>query len=61
MRNTSVIELSKEALCNNLRFLKNRVGDERVYSSVVKGNAYGHGQENPKCQITIQKRKLLHL
>ena len=45
MRNTSVIELSKEALCNNLRFLKNRVGDERVYSSVVKGNAYGHGIE----------------
>lgn len=43
MFDTSVIELSKEALINNLTFLKKEMGENVRISSVVKGNAYGHG------------------
>lgn len=45
MFHTSVIEISKSALKNNLDFLQNLMGDVRI-SSVVKGNAYGHGIEH---------------
>lgn len=41
----SYIELSQKALLNNLRFLRKRVGPDIRISSVVKGNAYGHGIE----------------
>lgn len=41
----SYIEISRSALVNNLRFLRRRVGPRVRISSVVKGNAYGHGIE----------------
>lgn len=42
---TSYLEISKSALKHNLQFLKNYIGDGVKISSVVKGNAYGHGLE----------------
>lgn len=39
------ITLSKKAFAHNLAFIKNLIGDQVIYSSVVKGNAYGHGTE----------------
>lgn len=39
----SWIELSESALKNNLRFLRRLIGRGTLLSSVVKGNAYGHG------------------
>ena len=42
---TSHLEISKSALKHNLQFLKNYIGDDVKISSVVKGNAYGHGVE----------------
>lgn len=43
MKTTSVIELSKEALESNINFLREYLNGEVILSSVVKGNAYGHG------------------
>lgn len=43
MNNTSYIELSESAYKNNIDFLKNIVGEKTKISSVIKGNAYGHG------------------
>ena len=43
MFNTSVIELSKDSLRNNINFLKKEMSKKVKISSVVKGNAYGHG------------------
>lgn len=40
---TSSIELDQEAYESNLKFIKSKVGPEVKFSSVVKGNAYGHG------------------
>lgn len=45
MIDTSTLELSKSAFENNLTFLKDILGDGCMFSSVVKGNAYGHGIE----------------
>ncbi len=42
---TSHIEISKSALEHNLQFLKNYIGKNVQISSVIKGNAYGHGLE----------------
>lgn len=42
---TSYIEISKSALQHNLGFLRNYINDNVIISSVVKGNAYGHGIE----------------
>ncbi|NNF01816.1 MAG: alanine racemase [Bacteroidia bacterium] len=42
MTATSHIEISKSALANNISFIKDLLGDTEL-SSVVKGNAYGHG------------------
>ncbi|MCC5941430.1 MAG: alanine racemase [Balneolaceae bacterium] len=39
----SHIELDKAALVNNIRFLKERAENGVRLSSVIKGNAYGHG------------------
>ena len=41
----SYLELDRKALDNNIRFLKERAGDGVKISSVIKGNAYGHGIE----------------
>ncbi len=45
MLHTSFIELDKNALNNNIRFIKDRLDPEVRYSMVVKANAYGHGIE----------------
>ena len=39
----SVIELSASALKHNLRFIRRHLPPGAVFSSVIKGNAYGHG------------------
>lgn len=46
MVHTSYIEISKGAYKNNLKFIRSQVGSHVTISSVVKGNAYGHGIEN---------------
>ncbi len=43
MADTSVIELSENAVKNNILFLKKQFGEHVLISSVVKSNAYGHG------------------
>ncbi|RKE04126.1 alanine racemase [Marinifilum flexuosum] len=45
MLGSSFITLKREALQNNIRFLKKKLGDNVRISSVVKANAYGHGIE----------------
>ena len=42
MNHTSYIELSQSALETNISFIKKMLGSTQ-FSSVVKGNAYGHG------------------
>ncbi len=43
MHNNSVIQLSKKAIQANLSFLQTTFGKNVIISSVIKGNAYGHG------------------
>ena len=43
MNSPSYIELSKQAYENNLHFLRSYIKAGTRISSVVKGNAYGHG------------------
>lgn len=43
MLHSSVIELDKKALKNNIDFIRKTIGDGVKYSMVVKANAYGHG------------------
>ena len=45
MKYTSYIEISESAIKNNLKFIQNYIGENVILSSVVKGNAYGHGIE----------------
>jgi len=45
MTSFSKIELSKEALEHNIRFIRSEIGPDAEFVSVVKGNAYGHGIE----------------
>lgn len=40
---SSVIELSRTALATNIHFIRQLVGENVIISSVLKGNAYGHG------------------
>lgn len=41
----TTILLDSSALRKNLRFLRGTIGPNTVFSSVIKGNAYGHGIE----------------
>ncbi len=43
MFHTSIIEISKSALAQNIQFLRNLIGNDIRISATVKGNAYGHG------------------
>ncbi|MEP0367598.1 MAG: alanine racemase [Cyclobacteriaceae bacterium] len=43
MFTTSQIELDQSALANNLKYIREMIGPEVRFSSVIKGNAYGHG------------------
>ncbi|WP_291120376.1 alanine racemase [Flavobacterium sp. UBA6135] len=45
MHTNSIIELNSDSYLNNLLFLKKMYGKDVILSSVVKGNAYGHGIE----------------
>jgi alanine racemase len=45
MKATSYIELNSKAYENNIQFIRELIGNQCVLSSVVKGNAYGHGIE----------------
>ncbi len=40
------IEIDRSALIHNLEFIRSFIGPDVIFSSVVKGNAYGHGIEN---------------
>lgn len=40
---TSRIEIDRDAYFENIKFIKNRLHNQARLSSVVKGNAYGHG------------------
>ncbi|MBD3161224.1 MAG: alanine racemase [Candidatus Eisenbacteria bacterium] len=42
---SSAIELSESAYRRNVRFLRSTIGRAPTFSSVIKGNAYGHGIE----------------
>jgi alanine racemase len=44
-KHPAIIELSKNALESNLRFIRKSFGKQIKISSVVKANAYGHGIE----------------
>lgn len=44
MFESSIIEISRTAIKNNLSFLKKHLNNVEI-SSVIKGNAYGHGIE----------------
>jgi len=43
MAKTSVIEISKSAVINNINFIKKQLNSDTSLTSVVKANAYGHG------------------
>lgn len=42
---SSYIEISQSALAHNIQFLKSKLRPGTRFSSVIKGNAYGHGIE----------------
>lgn len=45
VKHSSRIELKQSAYKNNVNFIKKKIGDHAILSSVVKANAYGHGIE----------------
>jgi alanine racemase len=50
---TSYIELSESAIKQNIEFIQDFLGENVTFSSVVKGNAYGHGI-NHYCPIAYK-------
>lgn len=50
----ATIELSRSAIRHNLQFLRKLIGDDVLFTSVVKGNAYGHGIEE-FCLIAMEE------
>ncbi len=45
MQANSIIEIDRNAYLDNIRFIRELIGDQCKFSSVIKGNAYGHGIE----------------
>ncbi|MEX0813987.1 MAG: alanine racemase [Chitinophagales bacterium] len=45
MFSSSIISIDKDALAHNLKFIRSLIDKNVRFSSVVKGNAYGHGLE----------------
>lgn len=43
VRHSSRIELSQSALEQNVNFIREKIGPDTIFSSVVKANAFGHG------------------
>lgn len=55
---SSIIEIDQKALANNVRYIRSLIGDKVVFSSVLKGNAYGHGA--PQMVKALQKLDVNH-
>lgn len=53
MFQASYIELSESAVKNNIAFIKGLLGENVIFSSVVKGNAYGHDIQH-YCPLAYQ-------
>jgi len=49
----SILEVSRSALKNNIDYIKSKVAENCRISSVVKGNAYGHGIE---CYVPMAQK-----
>ncbi|MFT6165816.1 MAG: alanine racemase [Vicingaceae bacterium] len=47
------IEISKSAIEHNINFVRQLIGEDVKYGSVVKGNAYGHGIET-YCKVAFE-------
>lgn len=45
VRHSSRIELNQAAYKGNINFIRKKIGEKPILSSVVKANAYGHGIE----------------
>jgi alanine racemase len=45
VKHSSRIELKQSAYKNNVNFIRKKIGNHAILSSVVKANAYGHGIE----------------
>lgn len=43
VRHSSRIELSQAALKQNINFIRKKIGQDAIFSSVVKADAFGHG------------------
>lgn len=43
MFETTSLTINKSAYQKNLQFIRNQIGEEVKFCSVIKGNAYGHG------------------
>lgn len=55
---SSTIEINQEALANNVDYIRSLIGKNVVFSSVLKGNAYGHG--TPQMAQALQKLDVNH-
>ena len=52
-QHTTRVELSQPALKHNVDFIRQLIGDKILFSSVVKGNAYGHGIKQ-FCEMAVE-------
>jgi alanine racemase len=43
INHSSTIEIDRDAIANNIKFIRQFLSDKTKLSAVVKGNAYGHG------------------
>ncbi|SDA37516.1 Alanine racemase, N-terminal domain [Algoriphagus alkaliphilus] len=57
MLHTSCLEISTGAYFQNIEFIRSRIGTGPTISSVVKGNAYGHGIAQ---MVTIAEKAGIH-
>ncbi|NJM93387.1 MAG: alanine racemase [Cytophagales bacterium] len=53
MQHTSHLEISRAAVHHNLAYIQKQAGSKVIISSVVKGNAYGHGIE-PFARLALE-------
>ncbi|HET8839250.1 MAG TPA: alanine racemase [Flavobacteriaceae bacterium] len=55
---SSTIEISQKALASNVRYIRSLIGEKVIFSSVLKGNAYGHGA--PEMVKALQELEVNH-
>ena len=55
---SSIITIDQKALANNVDYIRSIIGEKVVFSSVLKGNAYGHGA--PEMTKALQKLGVNH-